>query len=361
MRPGLRILADDLSGALDTLVYLGLPGVPWPALAVWNSPSSEATAFCTDTRDVGADVAQHRVARAASWLVTADVAFKKIDSRLRGPVAAEIAAVAALQPDHDIVLTPALPEQGRVVAGGRVVTSGRDEPVNLHEELTRFGVACAAARPGDAVPRGVSLWDAATDKDLDRIAAEALRAARPVIFCGSAGLAAAVCRARGGTPPASCRIVGPVLMLAGTDHPATRQQIAEVARSPRCRLVSLGRDAVGWEAVADHLALGRSCVVTVDLLPNIDRRAAAAQIESILAALLARIAMPPTLFVTGGTTLMGIAQRMRVEGLRVAGQVASGTPLSTLVGSRFHGLRVVTKSGGFGKPDCLVRLLDDAD
>jgi len=84
------------------------------------------------------------------------------------------------------------------------------------------------------------------------------------------------------------------------------------------------------------------------------------QIECTFAALLARIAMPPTLFVTGGATLMGVARRLGADGLRVAGQVAPGTPLSTLVGSRFHGVSVVTKSGGFGKPDCLKRLLDDA-
>jgi len=360
VRPALRILADDLSGALDTVVHLGLPGVTWPALAMWGSASSEATALCTDTRDVGADIAQDRVARAASWLVAADVAYKKIDSRLRGPFAAEIAALVARQPDHDIVLTSALPEQGRIVAGGRVVTLGTVEPVNVPEDLARYGVACAAARPGDAVPRGVSLWDAATDDDLDQIAATALQSARPVIFCGSAGLAAAVCRARGGMPPASCQIVGPVLMLVGTNHPATQQQVAAVAASPGYPVVRLGGAAAGWDAVADHLAGGSSCAVTVDLAPNTDRREAAMQIECTFAALLARIAMPPTLFVTGGATLMGVARRLGGDGLRVAGQVAPGTPLSTLVGSRFHGVSVVTKSGGFGKPDCLKRLLDDA-
>lgn len=360
MKPRLRILADDLSGALDTIVHLGLPGMTWPALAVWDFPASEATAFCTDTRDLATNVAQDRVARAASWLVAADVTYKKIDSRLRGPWAAEIAALTAQQPGHDIVLTSALPEQGRIVAGGRVVTFGTVEPVNAAEELARYGISCAAARPGDTVPHGVSLWDAATDGDLDRIAATALRGARPVIFCGSAGLAAAVCRAHGGTPPAPCRIVGPVLMLVGTDHPATRQQIAVLARSSGHSVISVGSGAAGWEAVADHLAGERSCVVTVDLAPNTGRHDAAMQIESTFAALLARVSPPPTLFVTGGATLMGVARWLGADGLRVAGQVAPGTPLASLVGSRFDGVRVVTKSGGFGNPESLKRLLDDA-
>jgi uncharacterized protein YgbK (DUF1537 family) len=84
------------------------------------------------------------------------------------------------------------------------------------------------------------------------------------------------------------------------------------------------------------------------------------QIEGIFAALLARIVVPATLFVTGGATLMGVVRRLGASGLRVAGQAAPGTPFSTLVGSRFDGVGVVTKSGGFGQPDGLTRLLHDA-
>ena len=52
-------------------------------------------------------------------LFGADIAYKKIDSLLRGPTLAEIAACATIGFWRHIVLCPAFPFQGRAMRAGR--------------------------------------------------------------------------------------------------------------------------------------------------------------------------------------------------------------------------------------------------
>ena len=42
-------------------------------------------------------------------------------------------------------------------------------------------------------------------------------------------------------------------------------------------------------------------------------------------------------------------------GLRLAGEIEPGLALGTLVGGPFEGLVVMTKAGGFGDADALIR------
>ncbi|OLT00331.1 hypothetical protein BJF90_35685 [Pseudonocardia sp. CNS-004] len=138
---------------------------------------------------------------------------KKIDSLLRGNLAAEIGVLAAAAP---VVLDPGLPVAGRTVRDGVVQLSG----VPLHEtdawrvepgpapssvgaalgslrttvlgvDAVRGDTAAALAAALDRAP--VVICDALTDDDLDAVAAAAL--ARPdVVLAGSGGFAAAIGR-----------------------------------------------------------------------------------------------------------------------------------------------------------------------
>ena len=360
IKPPLRLVADDLSGALDTLVQFRLPGMAWPALAVWHRRADDAAALSTGTRDVSEKTARACIAEVAPWLTAAALAYKKIDSRMRGPVAAEIAALVAHEPARRVVVAPTLPTQGRILRAGRVTTQGMAERVDLSADLARLGLGCALAGPGDTLPTGVSLWHAATDADLDRIAATALTAEAPVTFCGSAGLAAALARAVGGHPAVRVPIAGPVLILIGTDHPVARRQVSQIAALGAHRVISIGPDGRGVSDVAARMAYGDSCAVTVALPPDTDRATAAVTIRQRFAALLAQLPRPGTLFASGGATLQAVAEALGAEGIRVRGEQDAGIPAGTLSGGRWDGLAVLSKSGGFGGPESLVTILDDA-
>ena len=68
----------------------------------------------------GAEVeAIGRHAALAPWLAGASLSFKKIDSLLRGHVAAEIGACLANADYERVIVAPAFPFQGRVTRAGR--------------------------------------------------------------------------------------------------------------------------------------------------------------------------------------------------------------------------------------------------
>src|ERR1700756_3236947 len=116
----LELLADDLTGALDTVAeFVGAFG---PLPVVWSADAVEGqSGFAIDsgTRELGPDEAFAFVRGIAPRLADADIAYKKIDSRLRGPWVAELEACLATGAWDACILAPAFPHQGRRTFGGR--------------------------------------------------------------------------------------------------------------------------------------------------------------------------------------------------------------------------------------------------
>jgi uncharacterized protein YgbK (DUF1537 family) len=99
-------------------------------------------------------------------------------------------------------------------------------------------------------------------------------------------------------------------------------------------------------------------VVTVAVAEGTGRAEAARLIADGFAALLARLGRPGTLVVAGGETLRAVCTALDAHGLAVDGEVAAGVPTSRLLGGRWDGIRVVSKSGAFGDTGLLARLLE---
>jgi uncharacterized protein YgbK (DUF1537 family) len=64
------------------------------------------------------------------------------------------------------------------------------------------------------------------------------------------------------------------------------------------------------------------------------------------------------LFMTGGDTAHFVCRALQIRSLRLLHEFAPGVPVAVAEGGRFDGVRVVLKSGGFGEPDLLCRLLE---
>lgn len=297
--PVLRLLADDLTGALDSAArFVPLVGtVP----VLWSGPVPQGTvAFDSGTRDLDASVVPGCLM--SGMLAGGDIAFKKIDSVLRGHVALELAACRAGF-DHCVV-APAFPAQGRTTRGGRQWLGGRDV--------------------GGPVP----MLDAETDADLDAIVARGRTLPGRVLWVGTGGLAGALAGRQAVPCPA---LPTPILMLIGSDHPVTLDQFRAVSGSPN--------------------------VVTADLPSGIARDAALRSITATFVRVLAETPRPGTMFVTGGATLRALCEALGATGLTVDGEIEPGVPTSILRGGDWDGQRIVSKSGGFGDLGLLVRLL----
>jgi uncharacterized protein YgbK (DUF1537 family) len=317
----LRLLADDLTGALDSAArFLPLTG---PVAVTWQGRAIEGSvAIDSGTRDLPAEAARARIERLAPLLDGGAPAFKKIDSLLRGHVAMELAACMR-RFDH-CVLAPAFPFQGRITRDGRQLAltgdAWRDTGVDLQGELRAL---CVEAQ----------MRDAETDADLDAIVAEGRCLTGRVLWCGTGGLAGAL--AGHGTVPRPGLSL-PLLALIGSDHPASRAQVAAVP--------------------ADLLP----AVVVCDLPAGTDRLTARERIGETFRALLDRVGRPGTLFVTGGATLRDLCDALGVGRLEVDGELEPGVPTSLLRGGDWDGQRLVSKSGAFGDTGFLQRLLGEA-
>ncbi|WP_344316272.1 four-carbon acid sugar kinase family protein [Streptomyces javensis] len=252
MTPSRRLLAiaDDLSGAAEVaaavcsrttrsrVLLLGGPGAAGMATALRPRHAGEATVLDLDSRYRPAAEAAEAVREALrmSWpdgscrggsgapdLLAPPgppdpFVLKKIDSQLRGNVAAEIAALA--EGGAGVVLAPALPIAGRVVRSGVVHIGGvplhegdawRAEavppPTSVAQALGGLPTALVplttvrSSRPtlltalrAAAVAGRVAICDAETDADLDAIVAASLADGPGMRLVGSGGLALAVGR-----------------------------------------------------------------------------------------------------------------------------------------------------------------------
>ena len=200
----------------------------------------------------------------------------------------------------------------------------------------RRGAAAVAARLARWAETGgrALVCDAETDADLAVLAAAA--EGLPVLLAGSAGLAAALA-ARLSPPLLRHRAApcGPLLVVAGSAHPATRSQLA--------RLEARGIGGIWPLDAAGAPADDREAVVR-DLAEATRRR-------------LER-EVPGTLLLTGGETAVAVCRALRATGIRLAGELEPGLALGALLDGPRAGLPVITKAGGFGDPETLIRVYE---
>jgi uncharacterized protein YgbK (DUF1537 family) len=342
-RVRLAVVADDLTGAADAAAPFAVRGLAVSvALAGAPAPDAEVLALLTDNRwrppAEAAARMRETVARVREW--APEMLFVKIDSVLRGQVHADVSGALAAWDGAEAVATPAFPAQGRTVRDGALVVHGRPAVPSVAEHF----------------PDGVRVVDAETHEDLVAIARDVV--ARGCVAVGSGGLSRALAAVLvdGPVPPPPARpAAGAVLVVAGTPHPVTRAQVAEL-ESVGAEVVLSGPDAAGAATAA--LAAGRRVVLACEPDHQVepespDAAALAAQLARTAAAVVD--AVPSVgLVLTGGTTALAVATELGASELRLLGEVAEGLPFGELVtGDRR--VPVVTKSGGFGARDALRR------
>ena len=66
------------------------------------------------------------------------------------------------------------------------------------------------------------------------------------------------------------------------------------------------------------------------------------------------------LVVAGGDTLYRLCRATGAESLAAIGEWSPGVPVARIVGGAWPGAALISKSGAYGDPDLLVRILDNA-
>jgi uncharacterized protein YgbK (DUF1537 family) len=329
------LIADDLTGACDAAVQFALRGFRSKVSLDPAGDAGQTDVLAVSTESRGGDLGSFRNCLERLTHFRPRLLFKKIDSTLRGNVGPE--AAAAMEAFHcDIaVVTPAFPAMGRTVEAGYLRAAG--EIGFVPREL--------AASFRD-LPGRFALRDAACDAHLDAIVSDGLAGGERVLWVGSAGLAAALARAVGiGSPSAIAFSPAPAIFCLGSDHAVTLEQQERLIGERAA--VLFAAETVRNGAIAEALERGQHVVLRI-------RRGytSAARVRQLLAH-----ARSP-LMLCGGDTASLFCRALDVCAIELRREVAPGIPCGVIAGGPFDTLPVVTKSGGFGRPDALIEVAD---
>jgi len=364
----LCLVADDPTGALDSaVVFCGKFG-PIPVYERMPPGAGlPCVAIDTGTREADTHEARLTIERVVPELVQAQIAYKKIDSTLRGPWAAELACIMQTGAFSTCIFAPAFPQQGRITHLGRQLLRCADGsysvlPVNPAELLENYGLKTRVVRCSrksllgmNAGAAEVLVLDASTVSDLGRIAEWGRSLMQRVLWCGSAGLARALA---GCPPPSASRARMPLLALVGSNHEASRAQVVYALKQLPVDHVVIRESAVECiGSISTSLVSGKNCLVTFEFPPGFDKQQAAVSIREKLQLLLPAIHRPGTLLVTGGETLRSVTLAVSASHLEVDSEFAAGVPHATLRGGHWDGVGTVSKSGSFGSRSWLADFL----
>lgn len=359
------IVADDLTGACDAGVHFAAQGLRTQApIGEASSVQCGAAVIACNTQTrcshASAVVSRLEPALALARERKPQILMKKVDSTLRGPVEVEIAWMLERLGLRMAVLAAAFPGAGRVVRGGRVEIRDSDFVVEIAACFQQL--RCAHARCGEVgglrerileeMERGtqVLIVDAESDADLQQIA-RVERAGSDVLWAGSGGLARALAAQVGGEAASVSRpeTSGPVLACVGSDHSVTVEQVRRLEQE--FAVVRMCADEVGL-ATARH-ALERG----MDVVLEFSREQMEGGPDGALG-VKTGLGHCSSLILTGGDTALHVLRSFGAEMLELRNELEPGIPWGEIQGGEADGKVVVTKSGGFGAGDSLLKCVE---
>jgi len=360
------LLADDLTGALDAAAPFASKDMP--VAVVWardRASRRESFAFDTETRDSDPIAASERVGALLQRLQGYPIAFKKVDSLLRGNTMAELSACCASKEFGAVVIAPAFPDQGRVTRGGRQFArdaEGAWIPVgaDIVEAVAGKRRRAKVVKPGEALEGGgIAVCDAETPSDLARLTAARGTLPEPVLWCGSAGLA----RALAGQNSNPSRPTGRRrLVLVGSPHGVAMNQLLRTREQfPRQIAIVRGPNDIDPVAAWVEADMDAHGVAVVAFAMEACDPAAAADLHCATFARFGGLTAPDLLVVVGGDTLFRLSDALGANRLDAIGEWMPGVAVSRFADGSWKGATVISKSGAFGGSDALVQIIKATD
>lgn len=407
------LIADDLTGACDSAVQLRKIGFETHVIVNPQSPygfppeGQSAIAVSSETRNMGAQEAYARVYEMALQLKAAgaDWFYKKIDSVMRGNTGREIDAMLDALQCPLAVLTPAYPANGRILKeGALLVGSAQGEKAFPALSILRAGSRkrCEGLVKSEVFPfkrnsitrallakkeagAQIILADCETEADLCELAAAINNLPFPTLSAGSAGLiwalGAHLNMAEGRVKtPAVWHSAGPILLTIGSCHPNTVHQLRRLRETGRLRGLLLKTDGLceenaetriqeAYESYLERPVGEKECLaITTESIYNnpldmqycLDANLYDARIARCLAAITKQVAAKSggaKLILSGGATAYAVFAAFGIDAVRMIEEPMPGVVAGSAQAAG-NALLVLTKSGGFGTEDTLVRLVE---
>ena len=399
----LGIVADDLTGAMDSSGYFARQGLDTVVLLEPDfSSTADVLVTNTNSRAEAPGIARERVRHAVRNL-SGRVIYKKIDSTLRGNIGAELEAAMKELPRDKAIVAPAFPEAGRSTVAGVLLVNGtrvtetqfaRDpiSPVKeahiptLLEQSTGLPAGSITVEDIDSgaeplyrkiseMPQEIIVCDVTRQSHLAAIARAAALAGGHWLLCGSGGLARELHILIGKAPgtanvrPSGQR-EGPALVIVGTRNQVAANQLIRARDEldfPVLKLEAahLNQEGNTSEELAHIVAEARH---VLDRGKGLALSSTFSRYEPALKKSIPVFMAEVTdiiltyrkfggLFLSGGDIAVEVCRRLSVAAISVHGEIEPGIPAGELIGGQHEGTRVVTKAGGFGTDEAIIKAI----
>ncbi|MVB12480.1 D-threonate kinase [Caprobacter fermentans] len=391
------ILADDFTGANDTGVQFRSRGIPTVVLFDGSRIPEEGTVIVdTESRALSASEAGAAVQRSLAGIGPSvfGLFMKKVDSTLRGNIAAEVRAADCRMHFDQILFAPALPDLGRTTKDGIHRLDGipiletelaRDPKTPVREDNIARLLQAEFDEPVVRIPLDqvsedrirleggrIFAFDAVTNADLGNIVRAGLAEKGRVLWVGAAAMAEQLIGAQSKVPPAVA-VVGSVSSVTRRQVRYAEQEGTVLVRIPIYGLLDGTADPMEYAVrAAALLRENRDAVVLptsscdAEEMARTDRAGAERgmtpkemcdYIREVLSQISRRIleAAPVSgAFLTGGDTAIGFIRAAEASGSSILMEIAAGIPMMRLIGGPYAGLKIITKAGAFGGDDAIV-------
>ncbi|MCW4014220.1 MAG: hypothetical protein NWF07_14710 [Candidatus Bathyarchaeota archaeon] len=364
----IAVIADDLTGALDTGVQFTQWGYTTQLTNDPENSTAQVTITNTDTRNKTPKQAYQTIHNLTKQL-THTIIYKKLDSTLRGNPGPETQAILDATGETHAILTPTYPPTGRRVLNGHLYIHDNPitetEYINEHRHHTSYipeilETQAHVTKNPETIKPGINVIDATTEQDLTEITRHHTR-----ILAGSAGLADALCQTLRNPPP--------VITIIGTMRTQTRTQTQQLQTRLGATIIPLDTTKAlnktpQYETIHEAeiaLKTGQDTVITsTPSQETIEHTKTKAQnmgltteeLEKRVTQALAQVTetllkhKTSGLILTGGATALAVTQRLGIKNIEILDEVEPGIPVL-----RLDQTLAVTKAGGFGQPDTLIR------
>lgn len=347
-----------------------------------------------------------------------DIFFKKIDSTLRGCIGAELEEMMNFLKKDICVLTPTFPSHQRITIGGYLIIKGiplglsryyngdlKEGDASFIPSLLRQQNNLPIARIDFIdVTKGqeiivkklnklyqegnkIIIVDAAEEVHLKDIFDSIVKFEGSVLYAGSAGLAnhfPEIDNKNRSFPLNMEKNKGSVLIVSGSRNPITKSQITYLKEE--LKLFDLNTDieeiCSNRKTILKHyltnaitvIKNGQHLVVHTDPIYNdkeninnklmkkynLSFRELELTIRKFLGELTAEIVRNSpvrNLILTGGDIVLGVCSALGIQYLNIIDELLPGIPLS-MANSNNINLKVISKAGGFGDKDTLLKLIE---
>lgn len=409
------ILADDITGALDTGVKFAQSGSAVRVATdrtydfTINSSNIKVLVINTETRHIPYQEAYKIVFDIVKKAIHSGIPhiYKKTDSALRGNIGSELAALLDASEEKVLPFLPSYPQMHRVTNNGIHYIDG--VPVHLSEFgcdpfepvtssyipniIRNQNNVCIETVPfvkgkpfiyNEEINKGIYVFDSQTENELISIAQNLYNQKKLRIMAGCAGLASTLPKLFGlqGKKPPIAKFQHKFLVVCGSVNQITKKQLdyaeskgfkrehLSLEQKLESRYFETEAGKTSIEKMKD-ICKNNSCIIidTGDSNTYEETLAYAKEHDLSMSHIRVNItnnfaeltkqllqAEPEmTLMITGGDTLIGFLNSVKCNELTPICEMEPGTVLSKFIaeGKEFY---VISKSGGFGNKELIVNL-----